>query len=128
LSADSNQRIFHDFRLSPIDEYLSQYPEELKSSTYSDGECEVNCAFVDSVLFRVLAGFFGGFFLALYGVFVYYERRLLGASLIGLGTLSACAALAYMILTSDYGRFTACQSDNERESQVFPHNAGIVWH
>ncbi len=54
----------------------------------------------------VLAGFFGGFFVALYGVFIYDQRRRLGASLIGLGTLSAWGSLAYMIFTLAYGRFT----------------------
>jgi len=114
--------------LLQVDEYLTQYSKKLKTSAYSDGECEVDYAFVDSVLFRVLAGFFGGFFLALYGVFIYYKRRFLSTSLIAFGTLIAFASLAYMILTLDYGRFTPCQSENKRENQIFLHNSAIVPH
>jgi uncharacterized membrane protein YebE (DUF533 family) len=112
--------------LSPVDEYLSKYSEELKASTYGDGERKADIPSIDSVLFRVLAGFFGGFFLTLYGVLIYDKRRFLGASLIGLGVLSAWGALAYMVFTFDYSGVAISQSENDRQHQVFQHDSAIV--
>lgn len=113
-------------QLSGVNEDLSNYPKELKASAYSDGESKADIPSIDSVLFRDLAVFFSGFLLALYGVFIYDQRGCLGASLVGLGALSAFAALAYMIFAFDYRGVSISQSDDEDNGENFQHNSAIV--
>jgi hypothetical protein len=48
------------------------------------------------------------------------------ASLVGLGALSAFAALAYMIFAFDYRGVSISQSDDEDNGENFQHNSAIV--
>lgn len=52
---------------------------------------------ISSLLFRVSLGFIGSFFVAIYGACLYNKRRVLGSSLIGVGTLSAAGAIGYFL-------------------------------
>ena len=118
----------HHSRLISVNDYLPDNRTELEKSAYSDNECQPDIPSIDAFLFCYSLGFFGGFFIAVYGACIYHQRRRLGASLIGLGGLCGAIATAYFIFGLSGGGecISIKQHDCQQQGQTLQHDGENV--
>jgi IS1 family transposase len=109
-------------RLSEIYERLRHYPKKLQERADGDSKCQPYVPSIGTLVFSVFAGFFGSFFIAMYGVFLYDKRRRLGTSLIALGCAGGCASIAWFVIGA---RWNADQYQADQQP-CFQHNAENV--
>jgi hypothetical protein len=122
----SRQSVFHDFGLLQVNDDLTDNRANLKEGAHRDSKRKTDIPTINTLLFRVLAGFFGGFFVAVCGACLYDKRRVLGASLIGLGCLSAGLALAYLLFGLSCSKCYPIVSDKQQQSYFSQHDGENV--
>ena len=93
------ESLAHQVRLLQVDDNLPNNSEKLKKGTNGNHARQSNSPDIEVILFPHFGGFIGGLGSALFGVCLYNERRILGASLIGIGCLCGVSANIYFLVS-----------------------------